>query len=219
VTATIIVIAKAPRAGLSKTRLCPPLTSSEAARLARAALRDTLDTVTSIPNVDRVLALQGEPWGWRRRGWRVIPQRGDGLDERIAAAFAPLRGPVLLVGMDTPQLSARLLEEAVERLGAPEVDAVLGPAEDGGYWAVGLASPQAYPLDALFHGVPMSTLWTFSAQMFRFRSLGLRVSVLSTARDVDLFEDAVAVAEQAPTSRFAREWRALMAPRAMDVVW
>lgn len=213
-----MVIAKAPRPEMSKTRMCPPLTFDEAAGLARAALDDTLETITSTPKTHRILALEGETDTWRRPGWDVVPQRGDGLDERIAAAFAPMRGPTLLVGMDTPQLSLSLLEDVLDRLARPSVDAVLGPAVDGGYWAVGLRRPQAHRIDRLFHAVPMSTSRTFAEQWSRLRSLGLRVSALRTLRDVDDVGDAVAVAEEAPTSRFARELRTLMAARELAVV-
>ena len=212
--ATIIVIAKEPRPGRSKTRLCPPLTLDEAARVAQAMLDDTLEAVAAIPNVRRVLALDGRIS--RPPGWDVIPQRGGGLDERIASAFAGLSGPALLVGMDTPQLSPRLAEETLNRLADPRIDVVLGPAEDGGFWAVGLQCPEAYSLGHLFHGVPMSTSHTFAAELSRLRSLGLRVATLRMLRDVDVFADAVAVAEEAPGSRFAREIAALMSARELE---
>jgi uncharacterized protein len=213
-----MVIAKAPQPGRSKTRLCPPLTFDEAAGLARAALHDTLKTITTMPNTHRVLVLEGESNVWQRPGWDVVSQRGDGLDERIAAAFAPMRGPTLLVGMDTPQLSLSLLEDALDRLARRSADAVIGPAEDGGYWAVGLRRPQAHRIDRLFHTVPMSTRRTFAEQWSRLRSLGLRVSALPELRDVDDFDDAVVVAEEAPASRFACELRKLMAAHEMAVV-
>jgi glycosyltransferase A (GT-A) superfamily protein (DUF2064 family) len=119
--------------------------------------------------------------------------------------------------MDTPQLSASLLENALVRLGRPSVDAVLGPAEDGGYWAVGLRRPHTHRAGRLFHGVPMSTPRTFAEQRSRLELLGLRVSILPTLRDVDLFDDAVAVAEKAPASHFALELRALTGVQPMAV--
>ena len=127
----------------------------------------------------------------------MIPQRGDGLDERLASAFEDVGGPALLVGMDTPQLRPALLRRALARLG--ESDAVLGPALDGGYWAVGLRKPQR----ELFSGVPMSTSHTFADQLERLRGHGLSVGLLPPLRDVDLIDDARAVAALAPRSRFA----------------
>jgi rSAM/selenodomain-associated transferase 1 len=198
-TATLLVIAKAPVAGRVKTRLCPPCTPSQAARLAHAALADTLAAVASVPGVLRVLALDGDPAGLAPAGFGVVAQRGEGLDERLAAAFAAADGPALLVGMDTPQVTPAILERGLDALA--QADAVLGPADDGGYWAVGLRDPRHAA--AAFPGVPMSTAGTGAAQHRRLRSLGLTVESLPALRDVDTFVDARAVAASAPASRFA----------------
>jgi rSAM/selenodomain-associated transferase 1 len=198
--AALIVLAKAPRAGHSKTRLCPPCTPHEAAALARAALADTLEAVLATPARRRVLILDGPAGDWLPAGFDVLPQRGGGLDERLAHAFADVGPPALLVGMDTPQLTPDELAAGIARLAAPDADAVLGPAPDGGYWAIGLRTgdPRA------FLGVPMSTAYTGRAQHARLRRLGLRVALLPTLRDVDRIADARAVAALAPAGRFAR---------------
>jgi len=194
----ILVIAKDPQPGRSKTRLCPPCSPEQAAGLAAAALQDTLDVVTSVPAERRILVLDGDGRRWQRPGWQLIPQRGGGLDERLANAFADVRGPALLVGMDTPQLTAALLIEGQRALAS--FDAVLGPAQDGGYWSVGLRC--GHP-DA-FAGVPMSSESTLRHQRARFSQLGLRTHEQPRLRDVDTIADAHAVAAQAPGSRFAR---------------
>jgi uncharacterized protein len=195
-----MVLAKAPRPGRSKTRLCPPCTPHEAAALAQAALVDTLDAVLATPATRRVLVLDGPAGDWLPAGFDVVAQRGDGLDERLACAFADVGGPALLVGMDTPHVTPAELAGGLARLMAPGTDAVLGPAPDGGYWAVGLrtAEPRA------FVGVPMSTSYTGRAQLARLRGLGLRVALLPALRDVDRIADARAVAALAPSGRFAR---------------
>jgi glycosyltransferase A (GT-A) superfamily protein (DUF2064 family) len=112
--------------------------------------------------------------------------------------------------MDTPQLTAGLVSRAAEVLRRPDVDAVLGPAEDGGYWAIGLEVPD----ERVFRGVPMSLDTTAAAQRRRLRELGLRWEELPTLRDVDLFEDARAVAAEAPDSSFARTFAATVARAA-----
>jgi rSAM/selenodomain-associated transferase 1 len=196
----LVVLAKAPRPGHSKTRLCPPCTPHDAAALARAALADTLDAVLATPASRRVLVLDGPAGDWLPGGVEVVAQSGDGLDERLAHAFADVGGPALLVGMDTPQVTPRDLARGLERLAAPGVDAVLGPAADGGYWAIGLRGAQA----RAFLGVPMSTARTGRAQHARLRQLGLRVALLPALRDVDRIADARAVAALAPAGRFAR---------------
>src|SRR5919204_2861516 len=101
VNAALIVIAKAPLPGRSKTRLSPPLTLEAAARLAEAALRDTLACVAGVAAARRVVALDGEPGDWLPAGFEVVPQRGNGLDERLAAAFEEVGEPAVLIGMDT----------------------------------------------------------------------------------------------------------------------
>lgn len=200
---TLAVIAKAPVAGRVKTRLCPPCTPAEAAALAEAALRDTLAAMAGVPAVERVIVLDGAPGAWRTDE-RVIAQRGGGLDERLAAAFDDLDGgPTLVVGMDTPQVTATLLAGALAAL--EDHDAVLGPVADGGYWCIGLrrADPRA------LLGVPMSVEHTCAAQRARLEELGLRVAEAGALVDVDTIDDAAHVAALAPDTRFARAFAGL----------
>lgn len=201
-TPALIVIAKHPVAGRVKTRLCPPCTPIEAADIARSALEDTLATVATVRGIRRVLALDGPADEWRRPGLEVITQRGDGLADRIAAAFEDVGGPAFLIGMDTPQVPAADLIAAFDALGGG-YDAAIGPAADGGYWGIGLRQPDA----RVFLGIPMSVSSTYSAQLSRLETLGCRTSELVAHRDVDSWPDALAVAEIAPTTRFARSVR------------
>jgi uncharacterized protein len=201
----IVVIAKAPAPGRSKTRLCPPCTPEQAAELAAAALRDTLAAVGAAPARRRIVALDGDPDGWLPPGFELHPQRGAGLGERLGDALVATGGPALVVGMDTPQLSPALLRLAAGLLGEPGVDAVLGPAFDGGYWTIGLRRPDP----AVFDGVPMSSEHTGAAQRSRLAELGLRTAELPELRDVDTIEDAVSVARERPTTRFAAALRRL----------
>lgn len=198
---TIMVIAKSPLPGRVKTRLHPPCTLLEAAWIAEAALADTLRTVAAVSVGRRVVVLEGPPGSWLPDGFVVIPQRGDGLDERMAHAFEGVRGSTLLIGMDTPQVSSVTLQAAIELLGEPKCDSVLGLAADGGWWAIGLRRPDP----RVFLGVPMSTPHTGRAQVERLERLGYRWSALPGLRDVDRFDDALAVARDVPESAFARE--------------
>jgi uncharacterized protein len=203
VGATLIVIAKAPVPGRVKTRLCPPCTPRQAAALAEAALRDTLAAGLRSRAARRVLALDGAPGPWLPRGYDVLPQRGDGLAERLANAFADVAGPAFLVGMDTPQLGPRLLDAGLAV--CARHDAVLGLTHDGGYWGIGLRAPDP----AVFAGVPMSAAVTGAFQRARLEALGLRTVLLPALRDVDTIADAEAVARTAPHSRFAAALDAL----------
>src|SRR5262249_33988530 len=111
--AQIVVIAKEPIPGRVKTRLTPPFTPAQAAELAAASLADTLAAVAETTVARRVLALQGRPGRWLPGGFDVIGQRGAGLDERITWALTDARVtlplPVVLIGMDTPQVTPGLL--------------------------------------------------------------------------------------------------------------
>ena len=197
---TLLVIAKQPVPGRVKTRLVPPCSYEQAASLAEAALADTLGAVLMTPARRRVLVLDGQPGPWLPPGFDIVPQCAGPLDERLAAAFAAVSGPALLIGMDTPQVTPRLLTVDWET-----ADAAFGPAADGGFWALGLRTPDA----ALLRGVPMSTATTGAIQRARLRAAGLRVLDLPQLRDVDTAADAVAVARQAPRSRFAARTREL----------
>jgi glycosyltransferase A (GT-A) superfamily protein (DUF2064 family) len=194
----LIVIAKSPVPGVSKTRLCPPCSPDQAAAVAEACLADTLRAVAAVPSTRPVLALEGTPGSWLPLGIDVVAQRGAGLDERLAAAFDDCGAPALLIGMDTPQVTPGLLAACLATLAGPGVGAVLGPAVDGGWWAIGLQSPDP----AAFLGVPMSTPHTCRAQHGRLEDLGLAVTPLPALRDVDTWEDAVSVAAP-PHTRFA----------------
>jgi uncharacterized protein len=191
---TLLVIAKEPRPGQVKTRLTPPFTPEEAAALAEASLADTLDVVAHTPARRRVLVLEGAPGPWLPPGFDVVRQCAGGLDERLAAAFAGCEGPALLIGMDTPQVTPELLTADFA-----DCEAYFGPAEDGGFWALGLARPDP----SLLRGVPMSTPQTGTAQ--RARLTGLRVRELPPLRDVDTAYDAELVAKAAPGGRFAAQ--------------
>lgn len=194
----LVVIAKAPVAGRSKTRLCPPCTAAEAAELAAAALADTLAAVAATPARRHVLALDGE-LGAVPAPFEVIAQRGAGLGERLGHALAAAGGPALVVGMDTPQLTPATIASAAARLTRGDVAAVLGPAIDGGYWTIGLSAPDP----AAFEGVPMSSDRTCEEQRRRLGRLGISVASLPALRDVDTIADARAVARAFPRTGFA----------------
>src|SRR5918999_280929 len=197
--ADIIVIAKTPVAGRVKTPLTPAYSPAEAAMLAEAALRDTLAAVMGTPAGRRILALAGAPGPWLPDGVVVVAQRGDGLDERLAHAFddAYAGRPLILIGMDTPQVTSGLLTTAGAALRSH--DAVFGPAADGGFWLLGLLRPDP----ALLLGVPMSHPDTGRVQLDRLNQAGLTVAILPTLTDVDTPCTAAEVAGAAPHSRFA----------------
>lgn len=198
-TGTLLVMAKEPVAGRVKTRLTSAFSAEEAARLAEAALHDTLCVVAETPAARRVLVLDGRAGDWLPPGIEIVAQVGGGLDLRLAAAFRSAVGPTVLVGMDTPQITPSLLRDALDVV-ETDTAAVLGPASDGGYWAVGMRTPDP----TAFPGVPMSVDETGREQLRRLLALGLDVRLLPELRDVDLPHDVAEVAAAAPRGRFAR---------------
>jgi len=194
----LLVIAKEPVPGRVKTRLTPPFTPDQAAALASAALSDTLAAATAARRAARrVIVLDGTPGPWLPPGFEVIPQRGDGLEERLSAAFEDIGDPAFLVGMDTPQVTPTLLDRglsAVEHGGT-----AFGAALDGGWWCIGL-QPGTH---SVFDGVPMSQDNTGAVQLARMRMMGMRPAILRPLLDVDTYDDALTVANDAPGSRFA----------------
>jgi glycosyltransferase A (GT-A) superfamily protein (DUF2064 family) len=200
---TLLVVAKAPVPGLAKTRIAATVGDALAAELAAAALLDTLETIAAVgwPVVvamtgDLGQAVRSDEIVEALSGVRVISQRGDGLAARLAHAHADADGGhgVVQVGMDTPQLTVRDYLDAggMVRAGAR----VMGPAADGGWWLLGL--PEPGDASALLD-VGMSLHDTAEQTE---RALG-EVVRLRVVRDMDVWDDARAIAADIPCARVA----------------
>jgi uncharacterized protein len=210
-----LVMAKAPVPGRVKTRLGATTGMQRAAELALAALFDTLDGCEDVFGASRCyLALDGalsEALGsaaleLRLRDWTVLAQRGAGFGQRLANAHhdvGDLAGaPVVQIGMDTPQVAGdNDLDDVIAAL--HDSDAVLGPAEDGGWWVLGLNDPT---FASVLPAVTMSTPRTCEDTRQALLSVGATVAIVGTLRDVDTVADAEAVASSAPLGLFARAW-------------
>lgn len=217
--AALLVLAKAPVPGQVKTRMCPPVSPVQAAQLAAAAFRDTLDAVLAVPGVAPVVALTGDlaqaidadALSAHLRATTVLPQRGTTLGQRIAASIADAAAmvghrPVLQIGMDTPQVNAKLLSHCLDLLDGDGVDAALGMAADGGWWVLGVRRPEFADLIA---DIPTSCPDTGVRTMAALRAAGCQVIDLPELSDVDTWEDAAAVAAGTPGGRFAAAVAAL----------
>lgn len=214
----MLVMAKAPVAGQAKTRLAVIAGDAGAADLAAASLLDTLEAgATAYPPGRRVLALDGDLRDACRAeeilaassAWLVVRQGGQTFGERLVdghrQAHRLVGGPVVQIGMDTPQVCPvvlRDLAEAAHRHGGP----VLGPALDGGWWV--LVTTHANQAEVLT-GVPMSRSDTWQLTAAALEAAGHPAARTSVLRDVDLPEDAEAVAAHTPGTRFAAAWRSL----------
>jgi glycosyltransferase A (GT-A) superfamily protein (DUF2064 family) len=207
---TLLVLAKAPVAGFAKTRLTPPLTPPEAARVAAAALLDTLDSVLRTQVAHRMVAFtgnlataeNGSELTRALREFEIVPQRGASFGARLVNAHADAAHhglPVLQIGMDTPQIGPDVLNRAARDLSASD-HALLGPAEDGGWWALGLPAPQAA---RILLDLPMSTTKTGMLTRKALQDCGNQVQSLPTFADVDTFGDALRVAVECG-GRFAQ---------------
>lgn len=201
---TLLIVAKAPVPGLAKTRIAETVGDEAAAQLAAAALLDTLDAaaavgwplvvamtgdLTQAAKADEIAAALSTP--------TVIQQRGDDLAQRLANAHddADRGHGVVQVGMDTPQVTIDDLLDAGRLVEAGHL--TMGPADDGGWWLLGL--PRGADAQALVN-VPMSHADT---GRLTEEALGGNAEHLPVRRDMDTWEDAVAIAADLPISRVA----------------
>jgi rSAM/selenodomain-associated transferase 1 len=217
----LAIMAKAPRAGAVKTRLCPPLRPPEAAELARCFLLDTIERVRQVAGVQPIIAYAPAEalaqFEEAAPGFALLPQRGRDLGERQSHLVEDVLGlglqAALVIGTDSPTLPRECLDEAVSLVMAREVDVVLGPTEDGGYYLIGLRTPAP----ALFEGIPWSTPAVLSRILERAQRLGLRVACLPTWFDVDTGSDLErlrAALEAVPTA-WPRHTREFLTRRAV----
>ena len=178
---TLSIFAKAPVPGHVKTRLRPVLDEEQAARLAAAFVRDTLlkaaqlgPPVTVYYAGDRALLVPLAPPNVR---W--AEQAGGDLGARMACVPAPC----LILGADSPHLPLSLLSAALAAV--PAYDVVLGPADDGGYFLIGLRAPQP----ALFEGIAWSTETVLAQTLAKAAALTLSVSLTPPWYDLDTPDD------------------------------
>lgn len=188
---TVIVFAKAPRAGAVKTRLAAEVGAGRAAALFRIMTECTVATALAGPwrtiiAVDSASALAG--WGnvFLQSASRCVQGPGD-LGDRMGRQFrAAPPGPAIIIGADAPGLRTAHLYQAFQALRGN--DAVFGPAADGGYWLIGLARRRAAP--DLFAGVRWSTEYALE-ETKKTLPLAFKTATLETLSDVDEASDLV----------------------------
>jgi glycosyltransferase A (GT-A) superfamily protein (DUF2064 family)/SAM-dependent methyltransferase len=210
----VVILAKEPRPGLVKTRLQSRFSAEQAAELAAAAVRDTQRAVSTSRIPRRVLCWDGDPSDFAD-GFEVVSQRAGTLNDRLAGAFVDIDrhglARVLLIGMDTPQVTSSLLDADWE-----DCDAALGLSEDGGFWAIGLRMRNPA---RVFADIEMSTARTGSAQLARLLSLGRSVKLLPPLRDIDEPADAAYVADHFPGLEFSQRHAALTGAARPDLIF
>lgn len=184
----LLVVAKQPAAGQTKTRLCPPLTGATAAALYECFLRDTLDIMRSTPAVTRgIVYLPAAAAGYFRDlapDFVLTLQEGADLGERLdnllTAALAQGATAAVVMDSDSPTLPVAYVSAAFACL-HEGADVVLGPCDDGGYYLIGLKQPQP----RLLREVQMSTPTVLHDTIAIATEVGLRVVLLPTWYDVD----------------------------------
>jgi len=187
----LLIIAKKPQAGRTKTRLSPPLSAVQAARLFESLLRDTLALARAVPDVERFILYtppgQSDYFRQLAPDFKRLAQQGNSLGERLDNALTHcLKNgfeQVVIMNSDGPTLPVRYLTQAFAHLASNE--AVFGPAEDGGYYLVGLTRPRP----RLLREVQMSTPTVLQDTLALAREENVSVSLLPPWYDVDTIED------------------------------
>jgi rSAM/selenodomain-associated transferase 1 len=195
----LLVVAKRPAPGRTKTRLCPPLTGQQAADLYRCLLLDTLALIRSLPDVHPIIAyLPQDAAGYFRElapDFDLLPQEGADLGERLDNALTHCLQngfrQAVIMNSDGPTLPAANLRRAFDLLDEG-ADVVLGPCEDGGYYLIGITAPQP----TLFYAMEMSTPTVMDETLARASAAGLTVAQLGTWYDVDTAADLARLAAE-----------------------
>lgn len=195
----LLVMAKRPSPGRTKTRLCPPLSGEQAAALYECFLRDVLSLARAIPNITPCIAFapRQEKAYFRQLApdFKLVPQRGATLGERLDAVLSHCLhsgfAQAVALSSDNPDLPASYVAQAFARLDDKNVDVVLGPCEDGGYYLIGWKRP--FP--RLVREVQMSTPRVLQDTLAIAQEENLRVSLLPSWYDVDEVEDLARLAE------------------------
>lgn len=188
----LVIMAKQPAVGRTKTRLCPPLAPAEAAALYEALLQDTIELGASLQGIQLAIAVTPpEAVEYFRHtsppGTLLLPVAGadigDCLDQVLSRLLAAGNPKAIAINSDGPTLPAAYLAQAVTLLNSADV--VLGPSEDGGYYLIGLREPSP----GLFVNIEWSSNRVTAQTLARAEAMGLRVAQLPPWYDVDTVAD------------------------------
>jgi rSAM/selenodomain-associated transferase 1 len=196
----VLIVAKAPIPGRTKTRLSPPLSADQAASLGRALLLDTLDACRAEEPETALLCVDAEDAAeLRSLAGTDTPleiQKGRGLGDalRLTMAGRLARGSTALVSSDVPGIPPGALGRTSALLEGG-ADVVLGPALDGGYWLIAMREFHS----EVFREIPWSTPAALGVTLRRCKDLGLSVETLVAWPDVDTTVDLAMLVRQADT--------------------
>ncbi len=217
-------MAKCPIPGQTKSRLIPPFAPETAARLYECFLKDALDLARSVPGVVPIIAytpVESEPYFQELApDLPRVPQLGatlgDRLDHVLTHGLRAGYHRVAAINSDSPSLPVAYLDQALQRLAEPEIDIVLGPCEDGGYYLIGWKAPHP----ALVRGVAMSTPDVLEDTLALARAENLRVALAPTWYDVDTIADLERLDQELEgPSPFGHHTRAFLATHPSKIKW
>lgn len=188
----LIIMAKEPKVGSTKTRLCPPLSLEEAAKLYEALLRDTIEATSKLQSVDLSIAitpLESKPYfeAISPAGTLLLPivcsDIGGCLNRVLNHLLDLGYKKVIALNGDGPSLPSAYIEEAFALL--DEHDLSFGPSEDGGYYLVGMQAKTP----EIFHGITWSTETVLEQSLEKAKSNGKTVGLTPMWYDVDTADD------------------------------
>ena len=189
----LIIFAKQPVPGEVKTRMVPPLSLHQAARLYHLMLTDILGSTESLTEVDRFIFYSGGDSTERHfhelfPGLPLCPQQGADLGRKMEAAFRSVFAmgyrTVAIIGSDSPDLPLSYIEDAFHLLENGRTQAVFGPAEDGGYYLLAMKSLYS----ELFYGIKWSSGQVLRESLVKAESAGIEAAMLPLWYDLDTFE-------------------------------
>ena len=194
---------KAPVAGKVKTRLAPPLSKKDAARLYECFIQDTFSRISVLRGIDIIAALGADvksiPKVPAARVKKIVPpgiaiivQKGKDLGQRLSNIFSELFSlgykKVAIIGSDSPDLPSEYIKKSFSLLKS-KTELVIGPAQDGGYYLVALSRD----CRELFKNIPWSTDVVFQKTVERAKKAGVKSAILPTWYDVDEIENLKAL--------------------------
>jgi uncharacterized protein len=184
----LVLFARYPLAGAAKTRLIPAIGPDGAAQVHRQLTERTMAVLRETGHLVELHytgANEDAFRNWLGDGFALVPQADGDLTDRLMAALNPLSesAPVIFFGADTPDLSAQIVADAVAALQTHQV--VLGPADDGGYYLIGMNQP----MPELLTDMPWSTDQVMPETLRRLAAIGVTPALLETLHDCDRPED------------------------------
>lgn len=199
ISTALVVMAKQPRIGFTKTRLCPPFSPQQAAEFYESMLFDTLALASSLPEVQLAVAITPvTASGYFERiaphGTLLLPVAGADIGECLVQATGALFTAgfhkVIALNSDGPSLPRNYLLQAVDFL--EESDVVLGPGEDGGYYLIGLKKH----CPELFQQINWSTSLVLSQTLTRLKTLAFHATLTPIWYDVDTIQEVTRLATE-----------------------